>query len=64
MFQTFNKQFINTNTIMLVSKRTELGAYKFKIDKSFPEQIIKFKELALYYKEIRGTVSDLTLHTF
>ena len=43
---------------MFVSKRTELDAYKLKIDKSFPEQIIKFEKLAFYYKEIRGTMSD------
>src|SRR5271163_3746116 len=61
MFQTFDKQFINTNTMMLVSKRTELDAYKLKIDKGFPEQIIKFEELALHYKEMGGTVSDSDL---
>src|SRR5271163_2528656 len=61
MFQTFNKQFIDTDTMMFVSKRTEFDAYKLKIDKSFPEQIIKFEELALYYKEMGGTMSDFDL---
>src|SRR5271163_922665 len=61
MFQTFNKQFINTNTMILVSKKTKLDVYKLKIDKSFPEQIIKFEELTLHYKEMGGTVSDSDL---
>src|SRR5271163_2612084 len=47
--------------MMLVFKRTEFDAYKLKIDKSFPEQIIKFEELALHYKEMGGTMSDSDL---
>ena len=46
---------------MLVFKRTKFDVYKLKIDKSFLEQIIKFKELTLYYKEMRGTLSDFDL---
>ena len=46
---------------MHVSKKTELDAHKFKINKSFPEQIIKFEELTFYYKEIRGIMSDFDL---
>ena len=58
LFQTFDKQFINSDTMMLVSKRTELDAYRLKLDKTFHEQIIKFEELTLHYKEMGGTISD------
>ena len=47
--------------MMSVSKKTKLDVYKLKIDKIFPEQIIKFKELTLYYKKIEGTLSDSNL---
>ena len=54
LFGLLDKQFISQDTMLVVAKRTELDNFKFTINKSFPEQIIKFEELKQQLSEIGG----------
>jgi len=47
--------------MIIVSKRNELNNFKFKIDKTFSEQIMKFEKHVLQLREIGGQVSDQDL---
>jgi hypothetical protein len=50
--------FINSDTMMVVAKWSELNNFSFKLDKTFPEQLMKFDEQVLLLKELGGTISE------
>ena len=41
LFDTFDTQFLNTDKIVLVAKRSELNNFQIKVNATFLEQIIK-----------------------
>ena len=55
MFKALDNQFHNSNIMILVTKKTELDSFKFKINKTFFEQIIKFDETVNNFKKLDGT---------
>ena len=61
LFNTFEGMFVSKDTMVLVARRTELDNYKFKIDTKFLDQIMKFDEMHMHYKELRGDMSDSDL---
>jgi hypothetical protein len=50
--------FINSNTMVIVTKWSELNDFSFKLDKTFSEQLMKFDEQVLLLKELGGTISE------
>jgi hypothetical protein len=50
--------FINSDTMVIVAKRSELDDFSFKLDKTFPEQLMKFNEQVLLLKELSGIISE------
>jgi hypothetical protein len=50
--------FINSDTMVIVAKRSELNDFSFKLDKIFPEQLMKLDEQVLLLKELGGTISE------
>ena len=61
LFATFDALFINNDTMMIVAKRTELDNTKFTLDKTFPNQIIKFDEKILLFRDMGGQITDQDL---
>jgi hypothetical protein len=57
-FTTLDKMFINSDTMVIVAKQSELDDFSFKLDKTFPEQLMKFDEQVLLLKELGGTISE------
>jgi hypothetical protein len=41
-----------------VAKRSELDDFSFKLDKTFPEQLMKFDEQVLLLKELGGIILE------
>jgi hypothetical protein len=58
LFTTLDKIFINSDTMVIVAKRSELDDFSFKLDKTFPEQLMKFDEQVFLLKELGGTISE------
>src|ERR1700753_648388 len=58
LFALLDAQFVNSDTMIRVAKRGELDAFKFKIDKSFLEQIIKYEEIITQLAELGSIISD------
>lgn len=61
LFATFDALFINNDTMMIVAKRTELDNTKFTLDKTFPNQIIKFDEKIILFRDMGGQITDQDL---
>ena len=58
LFEIFDAQFLNTDKMMLVAKRSKLNNFQLKMNATFLEQIIKWKEMVFYYKELGRKISD------
>jgi hypothetical protein len=58
LFTTLDKMFINSDTMVIVAKWSELDDFFFKLDKTFPEQLMKFDEQVLLLKKLGGTISE------
>jgi hypothetical protein len=58
LFTTLDKIFINSDTMVIVAKWNELDDFSFKLDKTFPEQLMKFDEQVLLLKELGETISE------
>jgi hypothetical protein len=58
LFTTLDKIFINSDTMVIVAKWSELDDFFFKLDKTFPEQLMRFDEQVLLLKELGETISE------
>ena len=54
----FDAQFMNTDKMVLVAKRSEMDNFQFKISGTFLEQLLKWEEMVSYYIELGGKISD------
>jgi hypothetical protein len=49
--------FINSDTMVIVAKWSELDDFSFKLDKTFFEQLMKFDKQVLLLKNLSGIIS-------
>ena len=58
LFALFDSQFISKDTMVILTKREELDKIQFKMDKTFPDQLVKFDTLFKHYIDAGGVMID------
>jgi hypothetical protein len=58
LFALFDSQFIPKDTMLLLTKREQLDAFTFKLDKPFADQLVRFDSLFQLYTDAGGKMEE------